>query len=83
MPKLTDNGDLKSHRFTVRFTEPMVAKLAAYTTRLQQKRGGARVSFSEALATLVEGIPASKLDAETLKASSNPRGKRGSASSKR
>jgi predicted transcriptional regulator len=78
MPKVTDNGDLKSHRFTVRFTDTSMARLHAYTMRLQQKRG--RVSYSEALATLVETIPASKLDAESLDAFTAPKkGKRASA----
>ncbi len=77
MPKVTENGDLKSHRFTVRFTDTSMAKLHAYTMRLQQKRG--RVSYSEALATLVDTIPAGKLDSESLDAFSKPARKRASA----
>lgn len=51
------NGRLKP--FTVRFTRDNMRRLHNYTMRLSEERG-VRVSYSQALGTLVEGMDKGK-----------------------
>jgi hypothetical protein len=58
MPKKAENGKL-TERFTVRLSQKNMSKLHAYSTR-QALRTGEQVSYSRAIAMLIEGLPKSQ-----------------------
>jgi len=75
MASKAQNGKL-SRRFTVRFSEANMARLHAYTTQLQQKSSN-RVTYSQALARLIEALPSRSLSASTARGRKRKQGSSG------
>lgn len=80
MPR--DNG---LQAFTIRLKPPDVLRLRSYVVKQSQAQGGVRMSYSSAVAKLVQDLPAAQLDRNTLQsAGGKPRAaKRGKKKAKR